>query len=191
MHLSDVISQKFEEHFNRPPNEAEFDNILRLAVHNSKYAMGFLDRADMTRDWRLIGNSAFFANSWSTVQLRMLGKAGSAMKVPGANWLANFGGGERYVDAVTPMMKDMGKMSPEELKWINSQDGTLAKQYAIGGALKLLAVSTMLGYAGSSIASLTGQPNAHPSGPWDNFMRDPTHTFDIYLGTDPNTGKDK
>src|SRR5207249_4319627 len=28
-------------------------------------------------------------------------------------------------------------------------------------------------------------------GPYENFLRDPTHTFDIYMGTDPATGKDK
>lgn len=191
MHLTDKISEAFEEHFDRPPTQAEFDNILRLSTQNAKYAMGFLDRADMTRDWRMIGNSAFFANSWSSVQIRMFGKFLQAMKVPGGRFLANFGGGERYNTFVTKMMKDMGGMDQETLDWINSQDGALAKNYVLGGALKLLATSVALNYAGSTIAVLTGQPNAQMSGPWNNFMRDPTHTFDIYLGTDPATGKDK
>lgn len=187
MHLTDDFAARFEAWKGRPMNEPEFNNAMRLAVLQAKYTMGFIDRTDMTRQWNVIAGTGFFANSWTTVQMRFLGKA-LPKWVPGSKFLANVGGGERYIDIISPAMK-AGGMEPETLRWINSQEGHLARQFVLGGTVKLLAVSVALGYIGSTISVMTGQPGAQASGPWQNFLKDPTHTFDIYGGVDSATGK--
>jgi hypothetical protein len=186
LHLLDVMRTELAkpENLGRELNEAEFENAGRLAVTQSKHAMGFITKDEMTRDWQIYANSLFLANSWSLSQARFLGQV-APQSLPGAKYLANLGGGETYNDVVTEQMRTLGGMSQKSLDAINSFQGRTARRLMLGGSAKLLAISMILSYIGSYIATGNGQ------GPWQNYQRDPTRTFDIYLGTDPITGKDR
>lgn len=184
LHQMDVGGKAFEKATGRKMNAAEVTNASKLAVEMSKYAMGFLDKSEMTHDWQVYGNSVLFANSWSLSQLRLLGKMLPG-KVPGAQFLANLGGGEKYNSKVTEDMMTKGNMTQEGLDVINGMTGKMARRMMLGGAAKLMAMSTAIAYIGSYFGN-----QGQAQGPWDNAQRDATHIFDIYLGTDPVTGKD-
>lgn len=187
MHLADYYAKKMEEANNGTPvNAAQFNHAIRLAALQSNKAVGFLDRMDMSRNWRMIGETVNFANAWSTLQFRNLG---TGLKgVPGAKALQNWGGGERYLDTLTKILPE-GGLTADDMNLMNSVNGKIGRRFVVNGTLKLLAASTIMGYMGSYIAVLTGQPGAQLTGPWQNFQKDPTHTFDIFGGIDPQTGK--
>ena len=127
----------------------------RAAVH-AKRAVGFMDNLDMTRDYRMWGNFFTFASKWSTGQARTLGGA--------LGWkpLADLGGGESY---------------GSDHSLINRIEQRQAQKLMFGGMLKMAVAATVMGAVSSYF---TGQQST----PWQNFQRDPAHTFDMYLGRD-------
>lgn len=182
MHLYDIYRKKYVQTVGREPNEAMSKNILKAATLWSKYTVGYIDKADMTRDWQTIGGAALFANKWSLAQLRSWGRV-VPQNIPGAKFVANIGGGERYTQVLGDQMREAG-MTQEDLTFLNSQEGHMARNLVFSGVAKLFAISTLMTVIGSMLTT------QQASAPWTNFQRDPTHTFDIYTGVDPLTKKD-
>lgn len=185
LHLMDVMRSEMEKELGRNVNEAEFENMGRMATQMAKYAMGFLTKDQMTRDWQIYGNAAFLANAWTTSQLRLLGMA-IPKGLPVRDYLANIGGGETYNDVVSSQMQSLGKMTQTSLEKVNSYQVKMAQKMMLGGTVKLLIAASLL----SAIGSYFGN-QGQVQWLWQNYQRDPTHTFDIYLGKDQKTGKDQ
>ena len=173
--LWDMLSKQFEDSWVKknpgqpvtPDMKSAFD---RLAAKEARNAVGYFNQMDMSKDWSLISNVSFLAGKWTTAQLRTIGAAVSA-----DNRLANLGGAAK--------LPTTGNVALD--KFMADKHVEIARRLVIGGLIRLAIITTLAGGAISQLA--TGSPST----PVQNYQRDPAHTFDVYMGRDSTTNKDK
>jgi len=157
-------------------DEASLQAAEKEMAYHAKTATGFLTSLDMSKNWDLLGNSLFLANKWTTGQVRTLGTAFNIGPLKGiTNPLKNLGG-ERVIEGPTPEMTDM----------LQRKNIALAQRLVLGGTARLLMTSMVMSTAVSSLLN-----NGVPYSPIQNWMKDPSHVWDIYAGRDPVSNRDR
>lgn len=161
---------------NGAPDAATIQAIGKAAAYQAKTATGYLTNLDMSKNWALLGNTAFLANKWTTGQLRTLGDAFNIGPLKGiANPLSKLGG-RPEIEGPTQEVTD----------YVQKKAVDMSRKLILHGVLRLATTSMLMSTALSSLFN-----NGVPSTPIQNFMKDPLHTFDIYAGRDPQTNKDR
>ena len=130
---------------------------------------------DMSKNWNLWGSVLFLANKWTTAQMRTLGEAFSIGPLK---------------DMMSPLARIGGALpleghTPEATAFMQARSIRMSQQLILGGLIRLAMLGTV---ASTGISSLLN--NGVASNPYQNFQKDPAHTFDIYQGRDAN-GQDQ
>lgn len=154
----------------------ERDRALRQATYDAQVATGLLAKSDMSLAWQTYGRAVLISAPWTLSQLRVgrdaiLGNAKIAQKM-----------GRPDYSIASKKMVESG-FGQKHAQYFDSLHTKMARRMLFGGMLKMAMTMALVQPALSWI--LTGQP----TNILQNFQKDPTHTFDIYAGTDA-TGKD-
>jgi hypothetical protein len=168
--LGDKLSNEYMtmmavKHPDVPVTQFEADKV---GMDAAKKAVGYLDQLDMSKNYNLGANVLLLANRWTTGQLRTMGEAFSIKR------LARIGN-------PVPMEGSSARAS----EFMQRRQVELSRRLMMGGMLRLFMVGTALSTVVSALHN-----NGVPSTPWDNFQKDPAHTFDIYMGRDSQTNRD-
>lgn len=156
------------DHPGETPSPELLTSFDKQAILGAKKALGYLDNMDMTQNYNLFGNVAFLANRWTTGQLRTMGEAF------GIKSLARLG---NPIQIEGP--------TPADTAFLQRRAIAQSQRLVMGGMIRLAMTSLVMS---SGVSALFN--NGVPTTPFENFQKDPNHTFDIYTGRDQATGRD-
>lgn len=155
----------------------ERDAAMRQAVNDAKLATGILAKSDMSLAWQTWGRAVLLSAPWTLSQYRA---ARDAMAGSGAIGRKL---GRPDMTHVSEKMIQSG-FDQRHARFFDGLHTQIARRMLFGGALKMAMSMAVMQPVISFM--LTGQP----TNMIQNFQKDPTHTFDIWAGRDPATGKD-
>lgn len=156
------------DHPGETPSPELLTSFDKQAILGAKKALGYLDNMDMTQNYNLFGNVAFLANRWTTGQLRTMGEAF------GIKSLARLG---NPIQIEGP--------TPADTAFLQRRAIAQSQRLVMGGMIRLAMTSLVMSTGFSALFN-----NGVPTTPFENYQKDPNHTFDIYTGRDQATGRD-
>lgn len=155
------------------------------AVYIAKNATGIYNKHDLSRNQQLIGRAAFLSMGFTLGQYRT---ARDALNLNGVGFRKNvLTTRDDFIPPSEGPDAGRGPVKPEftkeQMRFSDDFKNQMARRLIGSGILKM----AMLSFAISTGVSYMMTHEWHT--PIDNFLTDPTHTFDIRTGTDPVTGQ--